>query len=299
MDGIALLTSNQWAIVAALGTAVQGIASAVAVAIAVVAAKYAANQVKQARAQVEEAQNARFEQSEQARSQEEAAAQREFARREEQAAREERRQEELARPFVVVDFEPSPAWANAVNLVFENLGKTLAKNVRFTFDPPLKSSQSGLGFELADTALIKSGVPAMPPGRRIEALFDLSHERINTELPMTYRVKVDCEDANGRRQETLEYVLDLGFRYNVGRIDVKNIHHVAESLKKIEQNLKKWTANHNGVRVWMRDEKEFLAARAADFERWKAVQRAQETSSSDSDDTDDGGEPSAADEADA
>lgn len=292
MNGIALLTSDQWAVVAALGTAAQGIATAAAVAIAIVAAKYAYHQVGQARAQVEEAQNARFEQSEQARAQEEAATQREFERRQEQAAREERRQEELARPFVVVDFEPSPAWGNAVNLVFENLGKTLAKNVRFTFEPPLKSSQSGTGFEVADSVLIKSGVPAMPPGKRIEALFDLSHERISTDLPMTYRVKVDCEDASGRRQETLEYVLDLGFRYSLGRIDVKTIHHAAESLKKIEQNLKKWTANHNGVRVWMRDEKELLAARAADFERWKAGQQAPEAPSpSESDGIDDGEEP--------
>ena len=297
MDGIALLTSNQWAVVAAVGAAVQGIASAAAVIIAIVAARYAYHQVGQARAQVEEAQNARFEQSEQARAQEEASAQREFERRQEQAAREERRQEELARPFVVVDFEPSPAWGNAVNLVFENLGKTLAKNVRFTFEPSLKSSQSGLGFEVADSVLIRNGVPAMPPGKRIEALFDLSHERIKTDLPMTYRVRVDSEDASGRPQETLEYVLDLGFRYSLGRVDVRNIHHAAKSLDKIEKTFKKWTANLNGVRVWVRDEDAFQAARLADFEQWKAEQQAEEaSSSSESDGTDDGEEPTTGNE---
>ncbi|NEA32384.1 hypothetical protein [Streptomyces sp. SID13031] len=270
MDKLALLTSDQWATVAALGAAIQGIASALTVIIAVVAAKYAYNQVTQARTQVEEARKSRFDQAEQARAQEEAASKREFERRQEQEKREERRQEELARPFVVVDFEPSPAWGNAFNLVFENVGKTLAKNVRFTFDPALKSSQSGKPFDLADSEIIKNGIQAMPPGRRIEALFDLSHERFKTDLPMKYRVRVDSEDAAGRAQEPLEYVLDLGFRYSLGRIEVKNIHHVAKSMKEIESAVKKWTAHYNGLRVWVRDEDAYTAAEAKDFQDWKA-----------------------------
>ncbi|WBQ06824.1 hypothetical protein [Kribbella sp. CA-293567] len=270
MGKISWLTAEQWGIVGALGAAAQAVAALLALGAAIFAARYAADQVRQARLQVEEAQKARFDQLEQAAAQEQAARDLEFQRRKELAEQEERRQEELARPFVIVDFEPSPVFMNAINLVIENVGKTLAKSVRFTFDPPLESSQTEDQYRLKDSVLIKQGIPAMPPGRRVEAMFDLSHERFKTELPMTYRVRVESQDAKGREQEALEYVLDLNFRYGLLHFDVKTIHHAAKSLREIEKNLKKFTAHFNGVRVWVRDEDAYLAAQAKDFEDYKA-----------------------------
>ena len=44
------------------------------------------------------------------------------------------------RPFVVVDFESSPAWQKAIELVIENIGTTVAANVTLEFDPPLESA---------------------------------------------------------------------------------------------------------------------------------------------------------------
>jgi hypothetical protein len=54
--------------------------------------------------------------------------------------------EEQARPFVALDFEPSGA-ENIINLKIANLGKTIACNVKFQFDPPLatvKDEHAGL-----------------------------------------------------------------------------------------------------------------------------------------------------------
>ena len=48
------------------------------------------------------------------------------------------RQSEL-RPFVVVDFDSSPAHG-AIMLTISNYGRTLARNVRFQFRPALSSS---------------------------------------------------------------------------------------------------------------------------------------------------------------
>lgn len=78
----------------------------------------------------------------------------------EQAEREQRLREDQARPFVVVDFEPSPVWGNIINLVVQNVGKTLAKNVRLTFDPPLVSSMAGNdGYNFQESNLLKHGIP--------------------------------------------------------------------------------------------------------------------------------------------
>jgi hypothetical protein len=270
MVRLAWLTNDQWSIVGALGAATQAVAALLLLVVAIVAAKYAAGQVREARAQVEEAQKARFDQAEQARALEEDAANREYQRRKELAEREEQRQQEIARPFVVVDFVPSLIWQNAIILVFENVGKTLAKNVRFTFEPPLESSQTGKPFELADSLIVTRGVPTMPPGRRIETLFDLSHERIKTALPMSYHVRVDSQDAMGRDQTPLEYDLDLAFLYDLGGFQKKTIHDAAKSLHEIERTVAKWTAHFNGLRVWVQDERTYLAEQAAEYERRKA-----------------------------
>lgn len=231
--------------------------------VAVVAARYAARQVREARAQVEEARRTREQQAEQARRESE-----------EGTEREQRLREEQARPFVVVDFEPSPVWGNIIDIVFENVGKTLARNVRFTFDPPLESSQRARdGYDFAKSALLTSGIPAMPPGKRVTALFDLSHERVNTDLPMAYRVRVDLQDSQERDQEPLEYVLDLNFRYGLRRVESKTVHDVAKSLKEIERATARWTQHFNGVRVWVRNEDTYLAREVEEYEQRLDEQR--------------------------
>jgi hypothetical protein len=106
---------------------------------------------------------------------------------------------------VVVDFEPGSIWGNVIELVVENVGRTLAKNVRFTFEPALRSSQEQRdGYDFERSTPLTRGIPAMPPGKRFVALFDLSHERIKTDLPMSYNVTVELQDFKGRDQEPLE-----------------------------------------------------------------------------------------------
>lgn len=240
----------------ALGTGVQAVATLLTLCVAVYAAYYAAGQVRQARAQVAEARRSREDQAEQFRQD-----------GLEQARRDQRLREDQARPFVVVDFEPSPVWGNAIELVFENVGKTLAKDVRFTFDPPLETTMAKEGYDLPNAAIFRTGIPAMPPGKRFSLLFDLSHDRHDAGLPMLYRARVDLKDAQGRDQDPLEYVLDLAFRYGVRRFGVKTIHDAAKSLDGIEKSLAKSVAHFNGLRVWVRDEDAYLRAEEEDLRR--------------------------------
>lgn len=240
-------TSADWS---AFGSLVQAAATVAAFVVAVVAAMYAKRQWKSQQIAVSEARE-----------------------------REDRLREEQARPFVVVDFEPSPVWGNIINLVVENVGKTLAKNVRFEFDPPLQSSMSGQGYDVASSVLLTQGIPAMPPGKRVTALFDMSHDRIAADLPMTYRVTVRSDDSADRSQEPLEYVLDLSFRYGLRRVEAKTVHDVAKTLKEIEKQVSRWTQHLDGIRVWVRDEDAYLAAQRAEYETHVAEQSAKAAAS--------------------
>jgi hypothetical protein len=126
-----------------------------------------------------------------------------------------RTREAQAQPFVVVDIEPGRVWMNWLTLVVENVGRTLAKDVRITFDPPLTTTVKDK--DLTKSVLFREGIAVLPPGRRIETLFDLSHDRLEQRLPMRYEVRVSFRDYRNRQQESLPYIIDLTYLLPVVR----------------------------------------------------------------------------------
>ena len=81
--------------------------------------------------------------------------------------------EEQARPFVIVDFEPG--WL--VYLTVENVGRTMAKDVRIKFDKSLETTLER-PHELDESPLFREPIPALPPGKKIRVLFDQFSERL-------------------------------------------------------------------------------------------------------------------------
>jgi len=164
-----------------------------------------------------------------------------------------RTREERSQPFVVVDIQPSRVWHNLLLLVVENIGTTLARDVLIGFQPALTTSLPDS--HLPGSALLREGIPSLPPRRRIEMLFDTSHDRLKAGLPLRHDVTVKFKDARGRAQEPLRYVIDLAFLYELEVVEEHNAHHAAEALEKVSDTLKSWSTS-GGVRVWLRDEDE-------------------------------------------
>jgi hypothetical protein len=69
--------------------------------------------------------------------------------------------EEQARPFVIVDFEPG----FLVYLTVENLGRTMARDVRIQFGKPLETTLERPR-EIDETPLFREAIPALPRARR-------------------------------------------------------------------------------------------------------------------------------------
>ena len=159
--------------------------------------------------------------------------------------------EDQAQPFVVVSFEPSPVWGNAINLVVQNIGNTVAKNVRIVSDKPLESKART--DEINDFQLLKQGVFFMPPGMRLQTLFDLTHARHESDLPMTYEVSVSYEGIRGKR-ETMKYVLDIGIFYGLEQFTEYGLHHAAKAAIDISKTMKKWTGSRGRLKIWTADE---------------------------------------------
>lgn len=179
-----------------------------------------------------------------------------FAWRQVREARKTR--EAQSQPFVVVDVVPGKLWPNRLTLVVENIGSTLARDVKLTFNPPLSSSFDDNA--LAKSVLIREGISVLPPGRRIETLFDYSHDRLERKLPMRYEVIVDFTDHRGKAEESLPYVLDMEYLYDLEFESEKTLHNVADSLDKIRRQMEGWRSlRGRGLEVWTRDSERDMA----------------------------------------
>ncbi|MCA2200338.1 hypothetical protein [Streptomyces sp. SMS_SU21] len=146
--------------------------------------------------------------------------------------------EEQAQPFVVVDFADNPVMRKGIDFVVENMGQTLAKNVRITVDPPFSSTLDSAGFPLKDAPLMTQGIPSLPPGKKITALFDTAPQRYAAGLPMKYTATVRFEDSHGNPQEPLTYILDLTVRHSLLYPTEYGLSDAAEALRDISKTFK-------------------------------------------------------------
>lgn len=157
--------------------------------------------------------------------------------------------EEQARPFVIVDFEPN----FLVYLMVENIGRTMARDVRIEFDKPLQTTLERPR-ELDETPLFREPIPTLPPGKKIRVLFDQFNDRLEADLPLTYDVKLRYRGPVGRKAWEDRYRLDLGMYIGAG-LPPKGIPELVTEVESIRNEIKKWTGDSgHGVLVHARDQ---------------------------------------------
>ncbi len=145
-----------------------------------------------------------------------------------------RLREEQARPFVVVDLEPGFLFY----LTVENLGRTMARDVRIQFDKPLESTLQGPR-EFDESPLFREPIPALPPGKKIRVLFDAFGARVDANLPLTYEVTLTYGDHSGKRTWKDLYRLDFGM-YLGSELPRKGLPDVVAELERIRKEIEKW-----------------------------------------------------------
>jgi hypothetical protein len=154
---------------------------------------------------------------------------------------------ERSRPFVIIDLV---AWQTIAEFEITNIGTTIARDVRFEFDPPLHSSRDNeSSVPLAKTNLFKHGIRSLAPGKEVVALFDQLPQRIEQGLPDDYEVTVSYADRFGaKHSETM--TVGYSFLRDVGRVTrrgpAEDIH---KEIREIARELRKWTYFGRGLRV--------------------------------------------------
>jgi hypothetical protein len=159
----------------------------------------------------------------------------------------QRLREEQARPFVIIDFHPS---RTTIELTISNVGATLARDVKFEFDPPLTTTHDStpLRGNLMELNLFKNGIPSLAPAKEVKLFFDQFPSRIEQELPMTYDVQVSYRDPAGKKYSE-PTVLDLAMYLGTGGVKRNDLHDIHRQLEAIAKEIQKWTAFGGGIKT--------------------------------------------------
>ena len=133
-----------------------------------------------------------------------------------------------SRPWVVVDLDLDKH-PHMIHIYFENFGKTVARNVRLSFEPPLQSTLGDRRIDFLDHTF-----PTLPPNKRIDTFFDSAVAVMapGATLPRRYEVTVTYEDRNGKAYSD-RYVLDIEAFRNRHFVGVKDLNDLVKAVESL------------------------------------------------------------------
>jgi len=145
--------------------------------------------------------------------------------------------EQQTRPYVVVDLDMQSR-PPIINLSVGNIGQSSARDVQISFEPPLRSTLDK-DRPRSELPFLRSGIPTLPPRKRIETIFDTGPDRFNANLEDTYTAKVKYKGDAGRTYEDT-YILDIGMFYGLEYITPRGLADLHGELREIRQEIQKW-----------------------------------------------------------
>ncbi len=153
--------------------------------------------------------------------------------------------DQQTRPYVIAYFTIKEG-TGLIYLVLKNIGQSVARNVRFSFDPPLKTSNETINQMLAKMSFVTEGIQSMPPGYELKTFFDSTVSYLNNEeLPQKYNVRISYYGGIRPEQRIDEYVLDISAFWGLSYTRettmkdlVKRTEAIGKELSRIRQNIR-------------------------------------------------------------
>jgi hypothetical protein len=149
-----------------------------------------------------------------------------------------------ARPYVIADFEESPASRQFVDFSLRNVGQTPALNVSLTWDQMPQEARPERNYKFSDARMFREPIPTLAPGRELRIFFDSHLERgavTDRVLPDRYEltIKYDSSPAVGNRHYDEHFVLDLLPTKGGTFLQIYGIHDAAVALRALADTVKK------------------------------------------------------------
>ena len=146
---------------------------------------------------------------------------------------------EETRPYVILDVETRND--HLVWMVIHNSGLTPAYNLTFEFTPPLQSTMDASTAMRSRAEFMAQTWPILPPGKKIETIFDSTVELFNSELPTRYEAVARYTNARRRAFPEEAVTLDIGVYRGRAYTAVKSMTQLTEAIESIGTTLKNMT----------------------------------------------------------
>lgn len=173
------------------------------------------------------------------------------------------RNQEIA-PYVIayIDLPYGNDWV--MYFVVKNTGKTVAKDIKLTFEPPL---MTGFGDNVRefDVSLIKNGISSLAPGQEIRTPLDVLPNYKKDEMPTVYKVQVSYSGGLQSDKTISEQVIDLSMFNDLTVLQKKgeeDLIKAAEGLANANSNMQRniaTIADTLSSGIWLKNP-EFLSS---------------------------------------
>ncbi len=144
--------------------------------------------------------------------------------------------DEESRPYVLLFAERNAVTSLFFDITLRNFGRTAARDVRLSFDPPLQASRPD---SIERCTFLNEGVSLLPPGSNFRTFFDSSMDYFKEDRPLRYTVHLRYWDVKKAVSYDETIVLNLDQFRGMTWIGEKNLGTVAKELEKTNEHLKK------------------------------------------------------------
>lgn len=194
---------------------------------------------------------------------------------------------ENIRPNVSLAMLSSPVAINFKIVEIENLGKGIARNIKFSFCNVDGSEleEDPVVNEFLQIHIFSSGISSLGIGQRIES-FILSIHEIKSKLPNgdifspEFKIKIKFEDVEGSQYQN-EIVISFKEFKGISIIgDRAPIHTISQDLKKLREQVERMTSSSNKrlhVNTYTSADRIFEKAEdERDREKWRQIAKKQQ-----------------------
>ena len=140
-------------------------------------------------------------------------------------------------PYVVVYFDVPEN--RQLYLIIKNTGKSMAKNIKINFDPPIQT----LHPELLTRVISSEGIPSLAPNCEIQTVID-SFRTYKETGPMTYKIQVTYYGGIDEKQRSASYIADLTIHRGIvtSNENIPTIGDIVQELKRLNGSHKELIA---------------------------------------------------------
>jgi hypothetical protein len=182
-------------------------------------------------------------------------------------------------PHVIIYIDTQPDDINLLYLIIKNIGKTVAKDITFEFNPTLMSGFTNHLHEF-DSPIIREGIKSLAPGQEVRRMLDAVTnyfgdvaKLLESPLPLRYHVKVSYSGGMLDEKETSEQIIDLTMFKGVGKIvqkDEKDLIRAVENMAQASGRSARYLENVSNTLfsgLWIKNSESVRVE--ANVERWK------------------------------